>query len=160
MILSIDTMSKQKFSLAQKDQALQELIKITEKKILATWALSCTERVLHFFESEFPEDPRPRQALITLQEWINKGKFSMQEIRAAALAAHAAAREVGEDSTARSAARAAGQAVSTAHVKAHALGAALYAQQAIFRANIDSNPVDAVLTERDWQYQRLLELGQ
>ncbi len=125
-------MSKQKFSLVQKDPALQELIEITDKRILAVWALSCTERVLHFFKSEFPEDPRPRQALLTLQEWINTGKFSMQVIRGAALTSHAAAREVGEDSPARSAARAAGQAVSTAHVKEHALCVVL---KYVYRSN-------------------------
>ena len=55
------------------------------------------------------------------------------------LDSHAAAREAGKDSPVRSAARAAGQAVATAHVPRHAYGAAIYAQQAVFRAN----PCDA-----------------
>jgi hypothetical protein len=153
-------MKKPTFSLNQKDEALRMLTDQSSKVSLAQWALACAERVLPYFVSKFSSDSRPQRALESLKNWIDTGDFSMKEIRAAALAAHAAARDVGEDSPARSAARAAGQAVSTAHVKAHALGAALYAQQAIFRANIDSNPGDAVLTERDWQYQRLLELGQ
>ena len=84
----------------------------------------------------------------------------MKIIRAAALASHTAAREVGEDNPASSAARAAGQAVSTAHVKDHALAAANYALQAIFRANIDNNPEDAIEAEQLWQIQLLMEIQQ
>jgi hypothetical protein len=84
----------------------------------------------------------------------------MKIIRGAALASHAAARDVGENNPARSAARAAGQAVSTAHLKEHALAAANYALQAIFRANIASNPEDAIQAERQWQTQRLMEIQQ
>ncbi|MBX3048043.1 MAG: hypothetical protein KIT46_06525 [Anaerolineales bacterium] len=89
---------------------------------------------------------------------MDTGVFRMAVIRRASLDAHAAAREVGADTPARSAARAAGQAVATAHVRTHAVGPALYALQAIHR---DSSPQDAaaaIAKERDWQYQRLLEL--
>jgi hypothetical protein len=82
----------------------------------------------------------------------------MAVIRKASLASHAAAREVGEDSAARSAARAAGQVVATAHVPTHSIGAAIYALQAIHRATNSSDADAAVATERDWQYQHLLEL--
>lgn len=82
----------------------------------------------------------------------------MAVIRKASLSSHAAARDVGEDNPARSAARAAGQAVATAHVPTHAIGAAIYALQAIHR---DSDSADAAVTkERDWQVQHLLELGE
>ncbi len=82
----------------------------------------------------------------------------MATIRHASLAAHAAAREVGEDNPARSAARAAGQAVATAHVRTHAPGAAIYALQAIHRATHAADAGAAVAQERAWQYRRLLEL--
>jgi hypothetical protein len=153
-------MKKPTFSLNRKDPDLQELVEASDKRSLAFWALACAERVLPYFESEFPQDSRPRQALGTLQDWIDTGEFSMKIIRGAALASHAAAREVGEDNPARSAARAAGQAISTAHVKAHALAAANCALQAIFRANFASNPEAAIQAERKWQTQRLLELYQ
>jgi hypothetical protein len=84
--------------------------------------------------------------------------FKMADIRKAALASHAAAREVGEDNAARSAARAAGQAVATAHVPTHSIGAANYALQAIHRATNSSDANAAVAKERDWQYHHLLEL--
>jgi len=151
-------MKKPIFSLNQKDPALQELVEKTDKHNLAIWALACAERVLPYFESQFPQDSRPKQALKALQDWIDTGEFSMKTIRGAALASHAAAREVGKDRPARSAARSAGQAVSTAHVKAHSLAAANYALQSIFRANIASDPEDAIKAERKWQTERLLEL--
>jgi Imm-5 like putative immunity protein len=152
--------AKSKFSLAYKDESLVELVNTTEHKVLATWAIECAERVMPFFEQAYPDDPRPRQALETLQAWIDTGVFKMAVIRGASLASHAAAREVGEDSPDRSAARAAGQAVATAHVPTHSIGAALYALQAVHRAAEPSEADAAVARERDWQYRRLVELRQ
>ena len=83
----------------------------------------------------------------------------MSVIRGASLAAHAAARAAEPNSPAQSAARAAGQAVATAHVRTHALGAALYAQQAIHRMGSNEEAANAVKLERDWQYQLLLDLN-
>lgn len=144
---------KDKFSLAEQKEYFLDIVSKTDQKTLARWAIDCSERVLPYFEDEFPDDKRPRNALITLQKWINTGEFSMSVIRKASLDSHAAAREVGDDNPARSAARAAGQAVATAHVPTHAIGAAIYALQAIHRASGD------VSKERDWQYQHLLDLS-
>ena len=137
---------------------MEELVRGTDKKTLAAWAIDCAERVLPFFEEKFPDDPRPRNALETLQEWITTGIFHMADIRKASLSSHAAAREVGDDNPARSAARAAGQAVATAHVPTHSLGAAIYAQQAVWRAANHDEADAAVAIERDWQYHHLVEL--
>ena len=150
-------MKKPKFSIAHKDEEIQELIKKTDHKILGIWAIDCAERVMPYFEKEYPKDLRPRLALETLQAWIDTGIFKMMVIRKASLDSHAAAREVGEDNPARSAARAAGQAVATVHVSRHAYGSAIYAQQAIFRATNQSDADVEVIKERNWQYQRLLD---
>lgn len=139
---------------------MAELVKSTDHRTLAIWAIDCVERVMPFFEEKFPDDPRPRDAIKTLQAWIDTGVFSMPVIRGASLTAHAAARDVGEDSPARSAARAAGQAVATAHVRTHAPGAALYARQAVFRAADPSDAEAAVARERDWQVRHLSALKQ
>jgi len=152
-----------RFSLAHKDEEMTELVGITDKKDLAVWAVDCARRVLTYFEEKYQEDPRPRHALEVLQKWIETGVFRMAEIRKASLDAHAAAREVGEDSPARSAARAAGQAVATAHVKTHSIAVARYAQQAVYRAVVAGGAevadVDAaVAREREWQYRHLVEL--
>jgi hypothetical protein len=153
-------MAKSKFSLVKEKGYFEALVSQTDHKTLAVWAIDCAERVLPYFEDSFPDDPRPRQAIETLQTWINTGVFKMAVIRKASLDSHAAARNVGEDNPARSAARACGQAVATAHVPIHSIGAAIYGLQAIYRAN---NPAEAdavIARERDWQYQHLLELSE
>jgi hypothetical protein len=148
-------MKKSKFSIARKDETMLDLVSKTDHKTLAVWAIDCAERVMPYFEEQYPQDHRPRQAIETLKTWIDTGIFKMAVIRKASLDSHAAAREVGEDSPARSAAHAAGQAVATAHVPRHAYGPAIYAQQAIYRA---TNSMNAADNERDWQYQHLLAL--
>lgn len=148
-----------KFSLATyKDPTTVELVSTTDHTAVAIWAIDCAERVMHYFEADFPQDRRPRQALEILQQWISTGVFQMAVIRKASLNAHAAARDVGADTAARSAARAAGQAVATAHVPLHALGAANYALQAIYRATNSSAADAAIALERAWQIQHLLDL--
>jgi hypothetical protein len=159
LITRNNQMKKSKFSLTQHKDEFVELVKKTDHKTLAVWAIDCVERVLPYFEEKYPEDHRPRNAIETLQTWINTGVFRMAVIRKASLASHAA-REVGEDNAARSAARAAGQAMATAHVSTHSIGAAIYALQAIHRATSSSDADAAVAKERDWQYQHLLELGE
>jgi len=151
-------MKKPKFSLRQEHEALLELVQQTDHKTLAVWAIDCAERALPCFEAQFPDDPRPRQALATLQTWIATGVFKMSVIRGASLAAHAAARDVGDDTPARSAARACGQAVATAHVPTHAIGAATYTLQAIYRATAAEHVEAALAQERAWQRQHLLDL--
>lgn len=151
-------MKKPKFSLAQKDNVLIELVLKSDYKVLAVWAIACVKCVLPFFEKAYPKDDRPHQALDTLQTWIETGVFHMSDIRGASLASHTAPRAAEPDSPAQSVARAAGQAVATAHVRNHALGAALYAQQAFHRAASDEDEANATTREGDWQYQYLLDL--
>ena len=150
-------MPKSAFSLSHEAKSYSAIVEQTDHKVLAAWAMACAERVMPYFEAAFLDDQRPRRALETLQAWIDTGKFSMAIIRKVSLDAHAAAREVGEDSPARSAARAAGQAVATAHVRTHAPGAAAYALQAIQR---DTATEEAVAAERAWQRERLREISE
>lgn len=151
-------MKRPKFSLAHEKDEFIELVEKTDHTTLAIWAIDCAERVLPYFEGQYPEDHRPRRAIETLQTWLTTGVFRMAVIRKASLDSHTAAREVGEETPARSAARAAGQAVATAHVPTHAIGAATYALQAIHRATNPSEADAAVAKERDWQYHHLLAL--
>lgn len=95
-------MEKSKYSVTHKDESMVELVRITDHKALAVWAIDCVERVLPYFEDKYPEDRRPRNAIETLQTWINIGVFRMDVIREASFASHAAAREVGEDNAVRS----------------------------------------------------------
>ncbi|MDO8480576.1 MAG: hypothetical protein Q7S65_02035, partial [Nanoarchaeota archaeon] len=91
-----------------------------DQKLLAIWAADCAERVLPFFEKARPKDDRPRKAIEACRTWARTGVFTMAGIRAASLAAHAAARDAKGSDLACFAARAAGQAVATAHVPEHA----------------------------------------
>ena len=68
-----------------KDLATLQLMATTPHAALAAWAIACAERVMPFFEAGHPDDPRPRQALDTLQEWIDTGEYSMHVIRRASL---------------------------------------------------------------------------
>jgi hypothetical protein len=153
-------MKKPEFRLTHIDGTLADLVRLTDQRVLAVWAIDCAERVMPYFSQAYPDDLRPRMAIDTLREWLKTGVFHMAVIRKASLDAHAAARDVGADTSARSAARAAGQAVACAHVPRHALGAAQYALQAISRASASDKAAGAVAAERAWQYRQLcIRLG-
>jgi hypothetical protein len=151
-------MKRSTFSLARYKDEFLAFVGNADHTTLAIWAIDCAERVLPYFEDTYAEDHRPRQAIETLQAWIQTGTFRMAVIRKASLDSHAAARDVGADNPARSAARAAGQAVATAHVPSHAIGAAMYALQAVHRATDSADADTAVVRERDWQYRHLRAL--
>ena len=140
------------------DRSIKDLASEADHRTLAIWAADCAERTLHYFEERRPEDVRPRAAIDELREWERTGIFKMSDVRKGALAAHAAAREMGEYDPARSSARAAGQALATAHVPSHAIAAAIYAATAVRDATIPHDADAATFKERDWQYRHLLEL--
>jgi hypothetical protein len=123
-------------------------------RLLALWAASCAEHVLHLFESAQPEDPRPRQALEAARAWT-RGELKMMETRAVGGHAMGAAREL--RGAARFAAYAAGQAAVVAHVAAHELGAAAYAIKAARAAAPERASERAGRIECQWQRDQLPE---
>lgn len=136
-----------KRKLAPKEKSKQNQVS------LALWAAKCAERVLPYFEKEYPNDDRPRKAIEKCREWARTGIFKMADIRKASLDSHAAAREADEGSAARFAARAAGQAVATAHVPEHAFGAAYYALK--IAAVNPANAEVKIAEELNWQTRHL-----
>ncbi len=110
------------------DNPIAELLSKLDHKTLVIWATDCAEHVLPYFEEKYPKDNRPRKAIEAGRAWI-RGEIAMSEVRTAAFAAHAAARDANPDA-ARAAARAAGHAAATAHVAGHAGHAATYAAHA------------------------------
>ncbi|MGH2482209.1 MAG: putative immunity protein [Ktedonobacteraceae bacterium] len=120
--------------------------------LLALWAATCAEHVLHFFEEAQPEDERPRQAIELAQAWV-RGEIPMSQARAAGGHAMAAAREL--RGAARHAAYAAGQAAVVAHVAAHELGAAAYAIKAVQAAAPEVEREQAGHQECRWQREQL-----
>lgn len=124
----------------------------TDHQLLALWAATCAEHVLHLFESTQPSDPRPRQAIAQARAWA-RGEIPMMQARAAGGHAMAAAREL--RGAARQAAYAAGQAAVVAHVAAHELGAAAYAIKAARAAASAGRAEAAGRLECEWQRAQL-----
>ena len=123
----------------------------TDHRLLALWAATCAEHVLHLFEAAEPSDPRPREAIEQIRAW-SRGEVTMSESRAAGGHAMAAARM--QTGAPRHAAFAAGQAGAVAHVAAHELGAAAYAIKAV-RAASPRDAEAAGRRECEWQRAQL-----
>jgi len=106
-------------------------------RAIGGWAADCAERALPVFVTRATADPRPRAAIDGIREFASGGKRAAS-LRSLAMAAHAAAREVG-DPAAAAAARAAGVAAASAythpladvHQTKHIVGAAAYAALAL-----------------------------
>ena len=122
----------------------------SDHRLLALWAATCAEHVLHHFEAVQPSDLRPRRAIEQIRAWT-RGETKMMETRAAGGSAMAAARPL--SGAARHAAYAAGQAGVVAHVAAHELGAAAYAIKAALAAAPEDE--EAGLRECQWQRDQL-----
>jgi hypothetical protein len=124
-----------------------------DHRLLALWAATCAEHVLHHFEVVQPSDGRPRDAIEHIRAWT-RGEVTMTEARAAGGHAMGAARDL--SGAARFAAYAAGQAACVAHVAEHELGAAAYAIKAA-RAASPGGEEQAGRDECAWQREQLPE---
>lgn len=122
--------------------------------LLALWAAECAEHVLPYFETERPDDTRPREAIDLIRAWV-RGGIKMTEAHDFAFVANAAGRDL--TGAAKFAALSAGQAVAVAHVAAHDLGAAAYAIRAARAAVPTAEQDKAGQAECAWQRSRLPE---
>jgi hypothetical protein len=106
-------------------------------RAIGGWAADCAERALPVYETQAGSDSRPRAAIEGIREFAGGGKRTAR-LRSLAMAAHAAAREIGDPASA-AAARAAGVAAASAythpladvHQTKHIVGAAAYAALAL-----------------------------
>src|SRR5512140_2210844 len=113
------------------------MLSLESLRAIGGWAAACAERALAVYETRADSDQRPRAALEGIREFADGGKRTAR-LRVLALAAHAAAREVG-DPAAAAAARAAGSAAASAYTHPlrdvqqtkHIVGAAAYAALAL-----------------------------
>ena len=122
-----------------------------ERRLVAAWAADCAEHVLALFETEAPEDDRPR-ALIARTRAFARGEVrTADEIRRRFVGGVG----VGDVTApaAAAAARAAGQATAVCHMGAHALGAAAYAARAAGLA--DPGRPEALSEEIRWQLEHM-----
>lgn len=121
-----------------------------DHRLLALWAATCAEHVLHLFETQVPRDPRPRHAIEATRAWA-RGEMGMMQARTAGGHAMGAARPLRD--AARCAAYAAGQAACVGHVPEHELGAAAYAIKAVQATSPKNLGIGS--TEGDWQRRQL-----
>ena len=119
----------------------------TDRRLVADWAADCAERVLPLFESEVPNDDRPRDAIARARAFSRGELDAAGEIRRRFVAGRAAAAAGSPPAVA--AARSAAQAAGVAHMGAHALGAAAYAVKAAALAS------DSATEEMAWQLSKL-----
>ena len=124
----------------------------SDHHLLALWAATCAEHVLHLFESVRPSDPRPRQAIAQARAWV-RGEIKMSQARESAGHANGAARDL--TGGARYAAYAAAQAAAVAHVAAHELGTAAYAIKAARAAAPEGKGERSGRLECRWQRDQL-----
>src|SRR3954451_13784420 len=124
----------------------------SDHHLLALWAALCAEHVLHLFESDQPDDPRPREAIGHARAWV-RGEVTMMQARAAGGDAMGAVRDL--RGAAGHAAYAGGQAGGVAHVAAHERGAAAYAIKAVRAAVREGGSDAAGRLECRWQREQL-----
>ena len=128
-------------------QALSE----ADRRVVALWAADCAEHVLPLFETEAPDDERPRDAVARARAFGRGELDAAGEIRRRFVAGRAAHSVTAPPAIA--AARAAAQASGVAHMGAHALGAAAYAANAVALSEPDRP--EAADDEVRWQLDRL-----
>lgn len=155
---------------------IEQILNEQDQKTKVTWALDCAEHVLSYYESSFPDDKRLRDSIETGRAWV-RDEATVTDARKAAVAAHNAARDAvetefartgftplsegeGAEAAACAAARSVGQAVAAAHAAGHAPHAATYALKAVSFTATPEEYDQIISKEREWQYQRLLELSQ
>ncbi|WP_223691304.1 putative immunity protein [Leifsonia poae] len=128
-------------------QALSE----TDRRVVASWAADCAERVLPLFEAGAPDDDRARDGIERARAFGRGELDAAGEIRRRFVAGRAAHSATAPAAVA--AARAAGQASGVAHMGAHALGAAAYAAKAAALAAPGQETARA--DEVRWQLEHL-----
>lgn len=125
-----------------------QTLSLDDRRIVASWAADCAERVLVIYEDAVPDDTRVRAAIDQTRSFA-AGELDVGDaVRYRGGDAGAAAREA-PTPAAKAAAYAAEQAAAVAHMGAHAFGAAGYAAKAsILDAGRDDNVVTAAEARR------------
>jgi hypothetical protein len=130
-------------------QALQEAIGKQDHRTLVLWALDTGKEILEIYNTAFPGDPRPSQALEAAEAW-SRGVIKMPIAKIAARQTHEAARDaksakgtlaLGDSKieAAVAAAHAMGQIIGVVHVATHSPAYAAYAVQAAVLLNSKSD---------------------
>lgn len=109
------------------------------------WAIACFEHVLAYYGSE-PE--QILQDAIQFAYGWSEGRCGTGDLIQASRKVHAFAKTI-DDPARRAVIRSIGQGVATGHMADHCIGAALYAQKAVFLAG------NRISDEKTWQIEQL-----
>ena len=131
---------------------IEKHIELVGQVELARWAISAALHVLHFLDTEFPNNETIANGVRVNEVW-QKGDATVHQVRQAGFKIHEVARKCKSES-AKASARAAGHAVSVGHMREHAILATDYAIKAIGLAY--HNDMDSITQERRWQLTELL----
>ena len=139
---------------------LTRKVETWDRRTLVAWVCDCTERVLPIFEKKYPEDKRPRNAIEVTRAWV-AGKATLEEVKTAADAAHAAACFACAFAYAARAAAYAAAATYASYAAAYAADAAYAVNSATYAAadaaTYASYAAANAIAERTWQSKRMLE---
>ena len=134
---------------------IRALVEKQNHRTLVLWALDCAPTILEIFERAFPNDKRPKEALLAADDWA-RGEIKMPVAKKAIHAAHNAASGAEGQMAAQAAARAAGHAAATVHIETHALSMVFYGLTA-FVYDGEETEKEAIVEEKlAWFYERLL----
>ncbi|MEO5690834.1 MAG: putative immunity protein [Candidatus Saccharimonadales bacterium] len=122
-----------------------------DRRLVASWAADCVERVIKLFEAEAPNDNRPR-ALVARTRSFARGELDTAEEIRRRFSGGVSASEL-KSPVAKAVARACGQAVAVSHLGAHGLSAAACAVNAVRLAYPDEP--DAADNEVRWQLEHM-----
>lgn len=116
--------------------SLARLIETQSKATLIRWSTDYAEKhILPVYESAYPLDTRPRDALRNAVGWL-EGRVRFVDAKETNNGAHTAATEAEGNHAAQAAARACAHAALSIHVSAHSLGIAFYGAAAIAYAQV------------------------
>ncbi len=154
-------MPAKKISLIKHDPQLLEMIKKTDHKTLAIWAIDCFNRGLFMFNKDYPENEIIDKAISILKLWINDS-ISMWEARKYCWTVLKAARDIEiKDKVACQILRACSHTLATCHVQKHSEGSGMYINSAIYYFYINKEDVSKIIEEeKKWQSERLYALNQ
>lgn len=112
-------------------RSLARLAETQSKRTLCLWSIAYAgAHLLPVFEREFPDDPRPREALTNARGWL-EGRVRFADAKETNNGAHNAATAAEGHPAAQAAARAIAHASLTIHVSAHCMGIAFYGAAAL-----------------------------
>lgn len=134
-------------------QDLTELFSGRSHRVIALWAFDFANESIGIFEEKYPNEDRPRQALMAVQDWA-AGKIKMRLAQRKILDCHAVAKELSNKEDI-AIIHSIGQACAVVHTAGHAIGYPIYDLTAIIYRHGLENCVPIVEARKQEYIERL-----